>query len=76
MSVSASHSRSAIQATELNGPRIAAISATLCVHITAFLFLMAPIAMPDWVVPSENQRRFHYRPGWQMPWQAPRRYLP
>ena len=54
MSVSASHSKPAFQATELNGPRIAAISATLCVHITAFLFLMAPIAMPDWVAPSET----------------------
>ena len=54
MSVSASHSKPAFQDTELNGPRIAAISATLCVHITALLFLMAPIAMPDWVAPSET----------------------
>lgn len=54
MPVSASHSRSAFQTTELNVPRIAAISATLCVHITAFLFLMAPIAMPDWVARPET----------------------
>lgn len=54
MPVPASHSRSAFQTTELNGPRIAAISATLCVHITAFLFLMAPIAMPDWVAQPET----------------------
>jgi protein TonB len=54
MPVSASHSRSAHQATVLNGPRIAAISATLSVHVTAFLFLMAPIAMPDWVAQPET----------------------
>jgi periplasmic protein TonB len=54
MPVSASHFRSAHQATELNGPRIAAISATLSVHVTAFLFLMAPIAMPDWVAQPET----------------------
>lgn len=54
MSVSASHSRSAFQDAELNGPRIAAISATLCMHIVAFLFLMAPIAMPDRVAPPET----------------------
>ncbi len=40
---------------ELNGPRIAAISATLCVHITAFLFLMVPIAMPEKVVQPEHR---------------------
>jgi len=54
MPVSASHSRSAFQATELNVPRIAAISATLCVHVAAFLFLMAPIAMPERVAQPDT----------------------
>jgi len=47
MPASASHSPSAFQVADLNGPRIAAITATLCVHITAFLFLMVPASLPE-----------------------------
>ena len=54
MPASASHSRSAFQGAELNVPRIAAISATLCVHITASPFLMVPVSLPEKVVPSST----------------------
>lgn len=47
MSASTSHSRSALHPVELNVSRIAAISTAASVHITAFLFLMAPIALPE-----------------------------
>lgn len=54
MSVSASHCRSAFQPVDLNVSRIAAISTAASVHITAFLFLMAPIALPDRLVRPET----------------------
>lgn len=54
MSVSASHYRSAFQPADLNVSRIAAISTAASVHITAFLFLMAPIALPDRLVRPET----------------------
>jgi periplasmic protein TonB len=47
MSVSASHGQFAFDFAELNLSRIAAISATACVHILAFMFLMVPVSMPD-----------------------------
>ncbi|HWR96021.1 MAG TPA: TonB family protein [Arenimonas sp.] len=54
MSVSASHSRSAYQSADLNVSRIAAISTAVSVHIAAFLFLMAPIALPDRLLQPET----------------------
>ena len=54
MPASASHSRSAFHVAELNVPRIAAISATLCVHITAFLFLMVPVSLPEKVMQPDT----------------------
>lgn len=47
MSVSASHGQFAFDFAELNLSRIAAISATACVHILAFMFLMVPVSMPE-----------------------------
>lgn len=53
MSAFTSHSRSALQSPELSVSRIAAISTAASVHITAFLFLMAPIALPERMAPPD-----------------------
>jgi len=50
MSVSASHTQFAFDVAELNVSRIAAISATVCVHMLAFMFLMVPVSLPDKVM--------------------------
>ena len=50
MSVSASHTQFAFDVADLNVSRIAAISATVCVHMLAFMFLMVPVSLPDKVM--------------------------
>ena len=55
MSVSASHSQFAFDAVELSVPRIAAISATACVHILAFMFLMVPVSLPSPVAREDTR---------------------
>lgn len=50
MSVSVSHTQFAFDVADLNVSRIAAISATVCVHMLAFMFLMVPVSLPDKVM--------------------------
>jgi protein TonB len=55
MSVSASHTQFAFDVAELNVSRIAAISATVCVHMLAFMFLMVPVSLPNKVAYEDTR---------------------
>lgn len=55
MSVYASQSRLSFLVSGIDTARIASISATISIHIIAFMFLMAPVAMLDPARPVETR---------------------
>jgi protein TonB len=53
MSVLVSQSRFSLLVSSIDRARIVAISTTISIHIVAFLFLMAPVSIPDLAKPVE-----------------------
>ena len=55
MSVLVSQSRFSLLVSSIDRARIVAISTTISIHIVAFLFLMAPVSIPDLTKPVETR---------------------